>query len=131
MPSGDGYLVVENLANLQRALAKADKGVRLGLRKGLREVAEPVRRDAEALAAGSIPRIGAKWPRMRVGVTRNLIYVAPRQRGTKEKSRKRPNLAGLLLDRAMDPALERNKGRIEGDVEALLDKVATGFNVGV
>jgi hypothetical protein len=118
---------------MSAAFAKADRELRLGYRRSLRDVAEPVRLDAEGLAANSITRIGPRWYRMRTGVTRNLIYVAPRQRGVKTRGldpRRRPNLGNLLMDRAMEPALNQNEERIVDGAERLLDRVADGFNYG-
>src|SRR4029077_1350261 len=87
-----------------------------------RRIAEPVRSDAQTFAAGRIRNIGAQWPRMRTGVTRSLVYVAPRQKGTHGRGpKRRPNLANLLMDRAMEPALQRNEARIERELERLLD----------
>jgi hypothetical protein len=71
------------------------------------------------------------WSRMRVGVTRNLVYVAPRQKGTRGRGpRRRPKFADLLMGRAMEPALERNTPGIERHFDQLLDQVADGFNRG-
>lgn len=68
---------------------------------------------------------------MRVGVTRTLVYVAPKQRGARFGPRKRPNLAGLLATRAMEPALDINRPLVERQLEGLLDTVADKFNRGV
>jgi hypothetical protein len=123
-----GTVHVRGLAELNRALRRTDRDTRLGIRKELRSVAEPVRRDAETLAEATIPRIGHDWSRMRTGVTQSLVYVAPRERGTKVKSRRRKNLATLLMDRAMDPALARNEDRIEDDFEDVVDRVCRDFS---
>lgn len=124
-------IAVEGMAGLQRALAGAERDVRLGVRAELRQVAEPVRSDAAALALTEIPRMARspRWAGMRVGVTRNLVYVAPRQKGTHGRGpRRRPNLADLLMARAMEPALARHEHRIERDLEEMLDRVADRFN---
>lgn len=126
---------VKGLRELQIAFAHADRATRLGLRTELREVAKPVALDAQQLAAQQISgmRRSPRWARMRVGVTRRVVYVAPTQRGLKTRgpdSRRRPNLARLLLDRAMEPALEAHAEQILVATEALLDHVADGFNEG-
>jgi hypothetical protein len=124
---------VRGLRELQAAFAHADRESRLGLRHALRDVAEPVRSEAETLATSSIKRLGPKWGKMRVGITRTLVYVAPRQRGVKTRGpdpRRRPNLATLLMDRAMEPALEHHEPELEQAVELMLDEVADGFNHG-
>ena len=123
MPAVGETLRVEGLAELQRAFAVADKSLSRELRSSLREVAEPVRADAESLAVASIPRIGVPWSRMRVGVTRRTVYVAPKERGTRFAPRKRRNLAGLLMGRSMLPALRRNEPQIERRMEEMLDTV--------
>jgi hypothetical protein len=60
---------------------------------------------------------------MRVGVTQTSVYVAPRHRGTRDGRRRRPNLAGLLLQRSMLPALTRNQPRVVREVDEMLAKV--------
>jgi len=126
-----GTVSVRGLAELNRALRRTDREVRLGVRSELREVAEPVRSQAEALAGSEIRRIGPVWQRMRVGVTTNLVYVATKQRGVSGRGRggrRRPNLAPLLMDRAMQPALDRNAGQIERDLGRTLDRIADNFS---
>lgn len=122
MPA-DSAIRVEGLAELQRAFARADKTLSRELRDRLRDAAEPVRADAEQLAETSISRIGLPWSRMRVGVTRHSVYVAPRKRGARRGPAKRPNLAELLLGRAMLPALDTNQAQVLDKVDDLLAEV--------
>jgi hypothetical protein len=122
-------VTVRGLRELQAALAKADRETRLGVRGELRQVAEPVRLGAEELAASSIRRIGPRWSKMRVGITRSLVYVAPRERGTRRRQpSSRPNFGTLLMDRAMQPALDQHASEIEVRFENMLDTVANDFN---
>jgi hypothetical protein len=126
-------VLVEGLADLQSAFRRAGITAEVGLRAGLRHLAEPVRTDAEGLALQEIKRIGQKWSRMRIGQNQSLVYVAPVQRGVKTKGRlqlARPNLANLLMDRAMEPALRQNEPQIEAGMERILDRVAAQFNQG-
>ena len=128
-------VVVKGLRDVNTAFAKTDRDLRLGWRAGMRQVAEPVRRDAQESAVSNIRRMpgSPKWARMRVGVTRQMVYVAPRQRGTRGRGpagRARPNLGNLLMDRAMQPPLERHEHEITARFEQLLDHVADGFNHG-
>lgn len=126
-------LRVRGMRELQAALAQADRGTRLGVRRELRELGRPVQQDAQALALGRIPGMARspQWAGMRVGVTRTLVYVAPKQRGRRNRQQLlRPNLAGLMMDRAMEPALERNEGKIERNFEEMIDRVADRFNHG-
>lgn len=116
---------VDGLRELNRAFARADKQVKAEFRGTLRKAAEPVRQDAESLAVAGIRNIGEPWSRMRVGVTRSLVYVAPRQRGRKTGAgARRPNLKGLLLERSLEPALENNIDGVTNDVEHMLNGVA-------
>ena len=126
MPATEA-LRVEGLRDLQRAFALADKESQRKLRQSLKDVGEPVRSTSEQLALTRIRRIGPRWSRMRVGVTRSLVYVAPVERGKRSRANtrlRRPNLADLLMGRAMQPALDINAGRIEGDFEDVLEDVA-------
>jgi hypothetical protein len=119
MPAG--ALRVEGLRELNRAFAVADRSLKRELTEALRDVGEPVRADAERLAATSIPRVGIAWSRMRVGITTTTVYVAPRSR--RRAGTRRPNLAGLLLDRALTPALTANVGEVERRFGKMLDTV--------
>lgn len=119
-------VTVEGLRELQVLFSKAGKEANSDLRSELRELGEPIRADAESLAATSIRRVGPKWSRMRVGVTRRLVYVAPKQRGVKRRGdpRARPKFGTLLEQRAMTPALRRNEGDIATNVNRMLERLA-------
>jgi hypothetical protein len=117
--------VVLGMSGLQRALRFADREIGKDLRASLRDAAEPVRADAETLARSTIPRVGIPWSGMRIGVTRTVVYVAPKKRGKNPNARlRRPRFKDLLLDRAMNPALARNESQIEGRVIATLNNFA-------
>src|SRR5580765_8464450 len=116
-------LVVEGLHELQTGFAQQERDVKLAFRGGLRQVAEPVQRGAEELAQGYISHIGPRWSKMRIGITRDLVYVAPRSRGRGNRNRARPNLANLLMNRAMEPALEQHASEIEARFGEILDHV--------
>jgi len=118
-------VAVHNLAQLNRTFKHAPKDTQRALRDEYRTVADPVKTSAETLAVSGIPRIGAKWSRMRVGVTSRLVYVAPRPRGLKSRGhpRRRPNLADLLMARSLEPALAQNRHRIEADMDRMLDRL--------
>lgn len=125
-------IAVSGLRDLSRAFAKADRTLKKDLRVRLAEAAEPVRADAQNLAAAEIRNLhhGDPWVRMRVGVTTTSVYVAPRQRGATSRARsgrRRPNLKQLLLDRAMEPALAHNRERIVRRVDDVLDHVGTAW----
>lgn len=126
--------VLRGQRELLAALVHADRETRLGIRADLRHVAEPVARDWETLALERIRNMSRspKWARTRIGVTRRLVYVAPRQKGARGRGPKARGrqFAGLLLTRAMEPALERHRGQIEHDLERTLDLIADDFNRG-
>ncbi len=127
MPAAAG-IKVKGFTELHRALKNADKETRLGIRKVERQVAEPVRVEAQALAAREISHIGKEWAAMRIGITQKLVYVAPKQR--RKRGSARPNLAGLLLTKAMEPALEKHREQIERSMEQALEEMADNFNKG-
>lgn len=122
--------VVHGLPQLQILFKAMGPEASRDLRAVEREIAEPIRADAEALAVSSITRIGVPWSRMRIGVTRRAVYVAPRQRGARGRGnpRSRPKFADLIEQRAMTPALERNKPMIEARVEAAFEQLADRWN---
>lgn len=121
---------VEGFRDLQRAFKLADASARKALRAVLKEIGEPIARDAETLATARISRIGKPWSQMRVGLTTTLVYVAPKQRGRLSKqnpARRRPNLFDLLMGRAMEPALDQNIPGVEAAVGRALDRVGSAW----
>lgn len=128
-----GAVALHGYRELATAFAKADDQRKKAVPLVMREVAEPIRRDSSALARGKIRRMDERWSQMRTGVTRTLVYVAPKQRGIKargEHPRRRPNLAPLLADRAMEPALHRHEADVANAVDRALDRLAAEFNRG-
>jgi hypothetical protein len=121
---------VRGLGDLNRALRRTDRDVRLSIRKELRDVAEPVRADAESRADSRIRNLDGDWTRMRTGATTNSVYVAPKLRGSKKGPQKRPNLAPLLMDRAMQPALQHHAPQIEREFDEMLGRVTDNFSKG-
>ena len=114
---------------MERAFDRADRTVRNDMRDALAEAAAPVRRDAQSLAASQIRNVdsGDPWASMRIGVSRTIAYIAPVERGIKGRAgqrRRRPNLADLLMGRAMEPALDRNQENVARRVDDLIDEVA-------
>lgn len=126
MPA-ESAIRITGLRELNAAFARADRKLNRELRSQLKAVAEPVREDAERRAKSEIRRITDRWARMRTGATRTVVYVAPAQRGTRDPARKRPNLAGLLLGRAMEPALQAHETEIQRGLELFLDEIATDW----
>lgn len=127
----DRAIRIEGLRELERAFKLYDAGLVKGLREALEAGAEVVRPDAETLAAQTIKRSSVDWTRMRVGVLKRVGFVAPVERGRFSKrgrvSRERygrPKTKTLLLERALEPALERNVGRVEQEFEDALRDLA-------
>jgi hypothetical protein len=127
----EGAIRVEGLRELERAFKLYGRGLEKGVREALEAAAEPVKSDAQALALAEIPRISlpsttVPWHRMRIGVTRRTAYIAPEQRGDKSRrgARRRPKFATKLLEEAMEPALDRNRSRVERELSDALDDLA-------
>lgn len=120
----DPAIKVQGLRELERAFRKTDKEEAKLLRKSLKETALPVKRAAEGKALAKIRNMGRsrKWATMRLGVSKSVVYMVPRQKGTHGRGPlRRPNLKDLLLDRAMIPALEEHEGEVIRGVERVLD----------
>lgn len=122
-------LTVEGLREFHVLCEASGPIAKRELDETLRDVAEPVRASAESLAVSGIVRVGIPWSRMRVGVTRRAVYVAPQKRGSRRRTaRSRPNFARLMEQRAMTPALEQNKPLIEQRVNAAFEQLAARWN---
>jgi len=116
-----GAVRVRGLRELNRAFSKLAKDTKKELTGELKKAAEPVRGRAEELAVSRIRNIGSSWSAMRVGATAKMVYVAPRRR--RSGGSPRPNLAPLLLERALVPALDEKQGEVIDSVEQLLDRL--------
>lgn len=122
---------VFGLFELRRILIAAEPEAEKAIDAGIAQAAEGIRSDAEILAAGRIRKIGSDWSRMRTGVTGRVVYVAPQKRGVRVRGphpRRRPNLANLLAERAMQPALEKNQGQIVARVDEALTRLIERAN---
>lgn len=121
---------VNQVAFVNRALQQASKDIRQDIQKELHSIGEAAERDAEVLAPSTIPTIGFRWSQMRTGQRVDMVYIAPVARGTRQTSKKRPNLAPLLLGRAMRPAVFRRAPETERRFKKVLARVAAAFNRG-
>jgi hypothetical protein len=113
---------IRGLREMNRAFKESDKNLPKLMRKKMSDVAKPVAIDA-ADRASRIGNVTGRWAEMRVGVTSRVVYVAPTQRGHRSSER-RPNLASLLMDRAMQPALDAHSDDIVDKVGDALDELA-------
>jgi len=130
-------VVVEGLAELTAAYTKMGRAIAADWRASERTIAEPVRSDAQHLASSRIRNIGKDWPVMRTGTTRSVVYVAPAEHGTRGRGNRTAaqraagtKFAGMLMDRAMEPALKRNEARVTREIERLVDRAIDRFNAG-
>lgn len=129
MPATTGVRV-KGFRELQRAFKQSPKDLRRESQKSLRDIGRIVADDAERFADSRIRNIGGAWSQMRVGVTQRLVYVAPKQRGTRNTTAMRPNLAPLLMDRAMQPALDENRDEVDREFGHMLDRVVDRWGRG-
>lgn len=121
--SAAGEVRVHGLRELQRDLGKYAKDVRKEVRDELKQAAETVRASAEQKAPANISRLGPTWSRMRIGITSRAVYVAPKSR--RRNGTPRPNLAPLLMNEAMLPALEEHRSDVERALEQMLDRLGS------
>lgn len=122
-------VIVTGLAQIQRDLAKSGPAVGKAMRLGLREAADPVAQAAEQLSLAQIRRMprSPQWAETRIGITRQAVYIVPKQRGVRTRnpfdSRRRPNLVGLMMGRSFEPALATMEPVVESRVSALIGEV--------
>ena len=105
--------------DVDRAFLQLRREVVKELRPALREIGAIVKRDAQRLAAQDIRHVGLVWQRMRVGVTAKAFYVAPAARN--QGGSPRPNMGGLLLTKALEPAVDSNQEEALRQLSALVD----------
>lgn len=119
---------VEGLRELSRAFKRISKDLSDDLVKELKAAGDDVKEDAESFALGRIRNMpqSPRWSGMRIGVARaqGLVYMVPLARSRRRPGGGRSNLGDLLMDRAMDPALEKNAAGVVRKVDDLLDRLA-------
>ena len=121
-----GAVRVRGLAELNRDFRRLSKDVSTELVDGLKEAAEDVKTDAQTMALtriGNMPR-SPRWAGMKLNVARGSAAVKMFPASRRRRGTGRSNLANLLMDMAMDPALEKNAAGVEKKVDALLGKLA-------
>lgn len=126
MPAFAGVRV-DGLRELQASFALISDGLKADLTEQLARASAPAQMESEHLAISNIRNMTLPWSSMRLGVTTNAVYIAPgmRRRGGSP----RPNLAGLLLKRAMLPGVEHAIPAVRERLDAWLDALggAAGF----
>jgi hypothetical protein len=117
-------VVVEGFADLMNATRLYARDTYLGLRKELREIARPVERAAEGKTIETFTNIGDKWWNMRIGVTRNAVYVAPTQRSRYTRLDPyrygRPGFANRLDREVMTPIQQQVEEPVMKAVDRML-----------
>lgn len=120
-----GQVEVHGLRELQNAFRQVSTDLAKDLRTDLSKIGKPVADRAEQLATRDISNIGPVWSLMRVGVTLRTVYVAPRAR--RKQGSPRRNLGGLLMNRALQPALDESTEEIVHSLDDLLGRVTDRF----
>ena len=120
---------VRGLDELKAKLRRAGDGIPRDFTKELQTALQPAGEAAHGLAVSEISHMHDRpWSKFRVVAKSKGAYMAPSQRGTSSKQSRaqrrgryskmsgsrlastgRPNLAPLLLTRAMEPAFEATK----------------------
>ncbi len=120
-----GAIRVRGLKELTRDFRKISKDLNKEMTRKLKDAAEPVRTGAEQKALSSIRnmRRTPRWAEMRIGVStaQGRVYMVPQARRAGGSGR--TNLKGLLLDRAMDPALEDKSDEVTDNINNLLGHI--------
>ena len=130
-PNPGARINVKGLRETYRAFGNISDDVQGELRDGLEQAAKPVQALGERYALERIrnmPRSPA-WAEMKIGVSKReaLVFMAPATKGRAGRGRtkrKRKNLANLLLERSMEPAVEDNVERTERGLEDVIDKLS-------
>jgi hypothetical protein len=113
---------VEGLAELRRALSRLSTEAGRAFRAELADLGKDIAMDASTRAVDEIRNIGDRWSEFRVGVTAREVYVVPRERAVgRGSARKRPNLAGMLMTRALEPAMVENEVYVEQRLNEILE----------
>jgi hypothetical protein len=124
---GGGRLKVRGLRETVRAFNNIQEDLSDELRAGLKHAAEPVRVAAEQKAVNRIENMpySPAWAEQKTVVSKRtaLVYMGPKKRQSRNTARRRKNLADLLMERAMEPALEENEEKTKKAVELVLDQL--------
>lgn len=113
---------VKGLKEFLRATDRADKATKKLVRSRLREIAEPVLRDARSKLSGYDVRSAS---RLGISVRRaGTVSVEQRLRRT---TGAHPQFGALQMTEALLPALDENANEIERRFELALDDIADVF----
>jgi len=96
--------------------------VRKAIGPALAAAADPIASDAAQRAMSNIRNMTSRWSRMKTGIKPSLVYVAPAAR--RAGGSPRPNLANLLANRALDPALDEHSAEVVAAVDVIVSEAA-------
>ncbi len=117
------YIAIEGYTDLDKAFRELEFGVQRSFREELKDASEPARIRSEQLALSEISGMRrwktVNWSEMRLGATQQGVYLAPKNR--RKIGQPRPNLAKLLIFKAMIPGTEQTLPEIEIQVQRVLD----------
>lgn len=114
-----------------RAFGQLDKDLQKDLAMELEEAGEPARKQAEANVLREISGLRKTpfYSKFRVAASRKdaSAYIFPKWSGTKNRARRRPNMARLQQP-PLERAVEDGFSDIEKGVEKFLDRTISDFN---
>jgi hypothetical protein len=119
---------VKGLREMQKAARIAGKTTNKEVQKALRDAGGPVADRAESLARSEIRNATLPWSRMKVGSTVKSVYITPAAR--RSGGSPRPNYGVLLLERAMNPAVEQTMDETVRRLEKAIDEIEDVFEKG-
>lgn len=137
---------VVGMDGLVKSLRHADKDIQKSFRAALKESAKPITTLASALSTSDIShnRPGGPWSKFRIGMLAGgrVVYMAPKPHGISSRQSRaqrrgrysrmsgrqlagaaRPRFAPILLERAMEPALEASQEEVKKAVQVAVDMV--------
>lgn len=117
-------LHVRRYREFLRAVNHAGRETRAAVRRELRAVAEPVRRDAAARFQKYDKRSAAHF---RIAVTQRGVFV---EQGLRKVTGLRPDYGALQMRKALLPSLRDNELTLESRMEHAIDLIADVFDQG-
>ena len=123
-----GVVHVKGLKELTRDFKKISKDLDKLVVGELTEAADPVKQKSEQRSLSQIRNMTSRWARMRIGVSRaqGVVFMVPATRGHKYK---RPNLGGLLMNRAMWPAAESERDDVVEALGEMIDRLGSKYDL--
>ena len=111
-------VIVRGAHELEAAFEDVKVKVDPTVGKTLSSMGRQVRQTAQQLAVANVRNIGPNWSQMKSGRKRVGVYVAEKQH--RAGGWPRPNLANLLMARALMPAVKQREAEIVAAVDIAL-----------